>query len=285
MRPDLQVIAGMVPAGSRVLDLGCGDGDLLAELIRARGCRGQGVEVDPEAFHACVARGVPVVHADIDAGLPEFGDDATCTITEGVAFLNGPEFSPSDPNTALSIMVHEFGHFSNLAHSQTNGGILLGIAVGTPETSGPAPNNTFGAPTVADFVNTGLLETMYPFFFGPQFGSETPGRDDTTSMSRLYPEANYFATTAAVSGSIFTPALVTFTRNQAALSQTLLQQFQYLHGATFTIQDRDALMAGAWIDHPETDPFVGPCPNDGTREALGNTLIYNGQELPHGRTF
>ena len=75
MRPDLQVIAGMVPARSRVLDLGCGDGDLLAELIRARGCRGQGVEADPEAFHACVARGVPVVHADIDAGLPEFQDD------------------------------------------------------------------------------------------------------------------------------------------------------------------------------------------------------------------
>ncbi len=136
---------------------------------------------------------------------PEFGDDATCTITEGVSFLNGPEFSPSDPNTALSIMVHEFGHFSNLAHSQTNGGILLGIAVGTPEASGPAPNNTFGAPTVADFANNGLIETMYPFFFGPQFGTETPGRDDTTSMSRLYPEANYFATTASVSGSIFGP--------------------------------------------------------------------------------
>jgi len=136
---------------------------------------------------------------------PEFGDEATCTITEGVAFLNGPEFSPADPNTALSIMVHEFGHFSNLAHSQTNGGILLGIALSTPETSGPAPDNTFGAPTVADFVNNGLLETMYPFFFGPQFGSETPGRDDTTSMSRLYPAPGYFATTASLSGSIFGP--------------------------------------------------------------------------------
>jgi len=136
---------------------------------------------------------------------PEFGDPATCTILEGFAFLNGPEFNPADPNTALSIMVHEFGHFSNIAHSQTNGGILLGIAVGTPETSGPAPFNTFGAPTVADFANNGLIETMYPFFFGPQFGTETPGRDDTSSISRLYPEPNYFATTAAVSGSIFAP--------------------------------------------------------------------------------
>jgi hypothetical protein len=132
---------------------------------------------------------------------PEFGDPATCTITEGFAFLNGPEFI--DAGSALSIMVHEFGHFSNLAHSQTNGGVLLGIAVGTTEPSGPAPSNTFGTPTVADFVNNGLLETMYPFFFGPQFGEETPGRDDVTSISRLYPEPNYFATTASVRGTIF----------------------------------------------------------------------------------
>ena len=74
MRPDLAVVAAMIPTGSRVLDLGCGDGDLLAELIGARGCRGQGVEVSPDAFHACVTRGIPVVAADIDAGLPDFED-------------------------------------------------------------------------------------------------------------------------------------------------------------------------------------------------------------------
>jgi len=76
MRPDLAIVAGMIPAGARVLDLGCGAGDLLAELIHARGCRGQGVEVAPEAFHACVARGIPVVQADIDDGLPDFEDGA-----------------------------------------------------------------------------------------------------------------------------------------------------------------------------------------------------------------
>ena len=76
MRPDLAVVAAMIPAGSRVLDLGCGDGDLLAELIGARGCRGQGVEVSPDAFHACVNRGIPVVQADIDDGLPDFDDGA-----------------------------------------------------------------------------------------------------------------------------------------------------------------------------------------------------------------
>jgi len=74
MRLDLGVIADMVPPGSRVLDLGCGDGALLEELIRRRGCQGQGVEVSTEAFHACVARGIPVVAADIDEGLPDFTD-------------------------------------------------------------------------------------------------------------------------------------------------------------------------------------------------------------------
>jgi methionine biosynthesis protein MetW len=74
MRPDLAVVAAMVPPGARVLDLGCGDGDLLAELIGACGCRGQGVEVSPDAIHACIVRGIPVVQADIDAGLPDFDD-------------------------------------------------------------------------------------------------------------------------------------------------------------------------------------------------------------------
>ncbi len=74
MSADLAVVAAMVPRGSRVLDLGCGDGDLLAELIGARGCRGQGVEVSADAMHACIARGIPVVQADIDAGLPDFED-------------------------------------------------------------------------------------------------------------------------------------------------------------------------------------------------------------------
>jgi methionine biosynthesis protein MetW len=74
VRADLDVVAGMVAPGSRVLDLGCGDGSLLAELIEHQGCRGQGVEVAPEAIHACVARGIAVVQADIDQGLPEFED-------------------------------------------------------------------------------------------------------------------------------------------------------------------------------------------------------------------
>jgi hypothetical protein len=136
---------------------------------------------------------------------PEWIDPVNCTILEGLSFLNGPTFDPADINVGFSIMVHEFGHFSNLAHTQTNGGILLGLAIGEPQSSGPDPFNTFGAPTVDDFVNQELQETMYPFFFGPQFGMESPALDDVTMISRLYPEADYLSTTAALTGSIFAP--------------------------------------------------------------------------------
>lgn len=72
MRPDLALVAGMVPAGARVLDLGCGDGALLEHLIRVGGCDGHGVEISTDGFHACIDRGVPVVQGDIDDGLGEF---------------------------------------------------------------------------------------------------------------------------------------------------------------------------------------------------------------------
>jgi hypothetical protein len=88
-----------------------------------------------------------------------------------------------------------------------------------------------------------------------------------------------------VAGSQLSQALVTFTRNQAALTFALLSLWQYLHGATFTIDDRDGTLANAWIDHPATDPFLGPCPGDATHEPLLNTLIYNGVEVPNDRNF
>lgn len=76
MRPDLDLVARMIPLRSRVLDLGCGDGALLAHLIGARGCDGRGVEISREGFQACVRRGVPVIEADIDLGLPDFDTGA-----------------------------------------------------------------------------------------------------------------------------------------------------------------------------------------------------------------
>jgi methionine biosynthesis protein MetW len=75
VRPDLQIVADLVPPGSRVLDLGCGPGDLLEHLV-ARGCRGTGVEIDGEAFLATVRRGVAVLSLDLDTDLDAFAADS-----------------------------------------------------------------------------------------------------------------------------------------------------------------------------------------------------------------
>ena len=74
LRPDLVHVAGLVPPGSRVLDLGCGPGTLLRHLIDDRGCSGTGVEHDPDMLLAAIAAGVPVLDLDLDADLGEFAD-------------------------------------------------------------------------------------------------------------------------------------------------------------------------------------------------------------------
>jgi hypothetical protein len=85
--------------------------------------------------------------------------------------------------------------------------------------------------------------------------------------------------------SRLTPALVTFTRNASALNPSVLQLWQYMHSATYSISDIDGTLAGAWIDHPTSDPFLGPCPGDSSNETLGNVLIYNGAVVPNGKNF
>jgi len=72
VRPDLAAIAEWIRPGEHVLDLGCGDGALLAYLQSSRGVRGYGVENNPENIVACVARGVNVLQLDLEAGLSGF---------------------------------------------------------------------------------------------------------------------------------------------------------------------------------------------------------------------
>lgn len=69
-------IARLVPEGSRVLDLGCGDGALLEYLQRERGCTGYGVELDDANVLACARRGVNVLQLNLDQGLKVFADQS-----------------------------------------------------------------------------------------------------------------------------------------------------------------------------------------------------------------
>jgi methionine biosynthesis protein MetW len=71
-----EAIAQLVPKGARVLDLGCGDGAMLAHLQQTRQCTGYGVEIDDANVLACVQRGVNVIQLNLDEGLALFGDDS-----------------------------------------------------------------------------------------------------------------------------------------------------------------------------------------------------------------
>ena len=73
-RRDLEVIAELVPPGSRVLDLGCGDGELLAHLQQHRGCSGYGIEIADANVLACAQRGVNVIQLNLEDGLALFED-------------------------------------------------------------------------------------------------------------------------------------------------------------------------------------------------------------------
>jgi methionine biosynthesis protein MetW len=76
LRSDLAIIAANVDAGSRLLDIGCGNGDLMAALRDGKGCDARGMELDAANVSAAMARGLSVIQGDADADLATYPDAA-----------------------------------------------------------------------------------------------------------------------------------------------------------------------------------------------------------------
>lgn len=74
LRPDLAAIAGLIPEGIKVLDLGCGDGELLEYLIKEKQVRGRGIELSEQGVLACVRRGISVRQGNLNEGLADYPD-------------------------------------------------------------------------------------------------------------------------------------------------------------------------------------------------------------------
>ncbi len=175
---------------------------------------------------------------------PEWGYSPTCEIMEGQAFFNGPEFT----NTTMDedIMVHEFGHLSNLAHVELNGQLVPFSEGG--DTSGPTPDSTtFGFPS--SFDGTEVIETMYPFIFsGIDQGARTPHADDIASISTLYPAPSFFSTTGSISGTILAPNGTTKLTGVNVIARNISNPF---------LDAVSAISGGYAASLSQSDPFAG----------------------------
>jgi methionine biosynthesis protein MetW len=118
-------IAELVPRGSRVLDLGCGDGAMLAHLQATRGCSGYGVEIDDANVLACVKRGVNVIQLNLDQGLAMF-DDASFDVVLQIDTLQ--HLRNAEVMLRETVRVGRVGivAFPNFAHWPNRLSVLLG---------------------------------------------------------------------------------------------------------------------------------------------------------------
>ncbi len=93
LRTDLAIIADMIQPGSRVLDLGCGTGELLAHLQRQRNVYGYGLDSDPNMISAAIRRGVNVIEQNLDLGLDNFSSDSFdfVVMTEALQAVRHPD--------------------------------------------------------------------------------------------------------------------------------------------------------------------------------------------------
>lgn len=118
-------IAALVPKGSRVLDLGCGDGAMLAHLQATRGCSGYGVEIDDANVLACVKRGVNVIQLNLDQGLVMF-DDASFDVVLQIDTLQ--HLRNAEVMLRETVRVGRVGivAFPNFAHWPNRLSVLMG---------------------------------------------------------------------------------------------------------------------------------------------------------------
>ncbi len=150
-RFDFAVIAGWIPPGERVLDLGCGDGRLLRYLSETRDVSGYGVEIDGDSVLGCIRNGVDVIQMDIECGLSGFEDKSFdhVIISQALQTMLATE---GTLNEMLRVADEAVVSFPNFAYRSNR----AAIAAGRMPVSEDLPYDWFDTPnvrffTIADF--------------------------------------------------------------------------------------------------------------------------------------
>lgn len=125
LRPDLAVIARHVAPNARVLDIGCGDGALMAELEGAKRVDARGMELDPAKVERCVARGLSVVQGDANTDLADYPDKAFdyAILSQTLQTATRPDLMLED---LLRVGQRAFVSFPNFAHWRTRMALMFG---------------------------------------------------------------------------------------------------------------------------------------------------------------
>ena len=170
---NIEAIAALVPAGARVLDLGCGNGALLAHLQQHKGCSGYGVELDDANVLACVQRGVDVLQLNLDQGLQGFADQSFDVVLQIDAFQH---LRNAQTMLLETVRVGRMGiiAFPNFAHWSNR----LSILRGRMPVNARLPYEWYNTPNirVGTFADFGVLAARNGLRVLDKFGLSETGQ-------------------------------------------------------------------------------------------------------------